>query len=208
MKRRILKENRKYTFSDYFDLNGSTEEIAKELGYSFYREAISLPRSENYHSEDVKRLQDTFYTILSKITTDSEIAKREFLIAPILIEIARITDARINVEYPIEINDKLSGSLDYLIRAKQNLLVIEARKGDLDKGFSQLSAELIALDEYEEDNVQNILYGAITMGNVWGFGVLKRDEKHIIKDIDVYTIPGNTDRIFSILLGILTFQDV
>jgi len=28
--------------------------------------------------------------------------------------------------------------------------VIEAKKGDMDKGFNQLTAEMIALDMYEE----------------------------------------------------------
>jgi hypothetical protein len=54
------------------------------------------------------------------------------------------------VEYPIEINDRLGGSLNYLIRSNQDLIVVEAKKGDLDKGFNQLAAELIALDQYEE----------------------------------------------------------
>ena len=87
-----------------------------------------------------------------------------------------------------------------MIRTQQELIVVEAKKGDLDKGFNQLSAELIALDKYEEDNTEDILYGAVTMGNVWGFGVLQRDKKYIIKDINTYTIPRNTDEVFSILV--------
>jgi hypothetical protein len=43
-------------------------------------------------------------------------------------------------------------ALDYLIRSNQELLIIEAKKGDLDKGFNQLSAQLIALDKYDEDS--------------------------------------------------------
>nr|VFK22391.1 MAG: hypothetical protein BECKMB1821G_GA0114241_100210 [Candidatus Kentron sp. MB]VFK28762.1 MAG: hypothetical protein BECKMB1821I_GA0114274_100711 [Candidatus Kentron sp. MB]VFK74081.1 MAG: hypothetical protein BECKMB1821H_GA0114242_100110 [Candidatus Kentron sp. MB] len=206
MRKQILKGDRKYTFSDYFELSDSTEEIVKELGYSFSQQAIHLPKSKNYNPEDIRKLRDTFYIILPRITINSEIARREFLIAPILIEVAKITDSRINVEHPLEINDKLSGSLDYLIRATQELIVIEAKKGDLDKGFSQLSAGLIALDKYEEEYTGKALYGAITVGSVWGFGVLDRDRKHIIKDINMYTIPVNTEEIFSILAGILTSE--
>ena len=43
-------------------------------------------------------------------------------------------DAKLNVEYAIDVNDKLNGVMDYLIRSKQELVVIEAKKGDLEKG--------------------------------------------------------------------------
>ena len=197
-------EGKKYTFSDYFELNNSTEEIVEELGYSFSHAVINLPQSKDYKVDDIKKLQDTFYTILPRITINSEIAKRDFLIAPILVEIVRNTESKINVEYAIEIDSRLSGSLDYLIRLKQELIVIEAKRGDLDRGFNQLSAELIALDKYEENKVSNRLYGAITIGDVWRFGILERKKRHIIKDINSFTIPGDLEKVFSILLGILT----
>ena len=204
MKKPILKEGQKYTFSDYFELNNPTEEIVEELGYSFSYEVLNLPQSNDYNVSDIKKLQDTFYTIFPKIIINSEIAKREFLIAPILVEIAKNTDSKINVEYPIEVNDKLGGSLDYLIRSKQEIVVIEAKKGDLDKGFTQLSAELIALDKYEESDVGTMLYGAITIGDVWRFGILNRDMQHIKKDINSYAVPGDIEKLFSILVGIVT----
>jgi hypothetical protein len=204
MKKPILMEGKKYTFSDYFELNNSTEEIVEELGYSFSHAVINLPQSKDYKVDDIKKLQDTFYTILPRITINSEIAKRDFLIAPILVEIVRNTESKINVEYAIEIDSRLSGSLDYLIRLKQELIVIEAKRGDLDRGFNQLSAELIALDKYEENKVSNRLYGAITIGDVWRFGILERKKRHIIKDINSFTIPGDLEKVFSILLGILT----
>ena len=204
MKKPILKEGKKYTFSDYFELNNPTEEIVEELGYSFSYEVLNLPQSKDYNVSDIKKLQDTFYTIFPKIIINSEIAKREFLIAPILVEIAKNTDSKINVEYPIEVNDKLGGSLDYLIRSKQEIVVIGAKKGDLDKGFTQLSAELIALDKYEESDVGTMLYGAITIGDVWRFGILNRDMQHIKKDINSYAVPGDIEKLFSILVGIVT----
>lgn len=202
MKRSIFREGKKYTFSDYFDMNNPTEEIVGEFGYSFSLEAIDLPQSDSYDKEIVRNLKETYYSILPKITLTSEIAKREFLIAPILLEIVKTTESKIYVEYPIELDDKLSGLLDYLIRSKQELIVIEAKKGDLDKGFNQLSAELIALDKYE-DNGLPIIYGAITVGDIWRFGILKRKEKHIIKDIHSYRIPEDIENVFSILIGIV-----
>ena len=66
---------------------------------------------------------------------------------------------------------------DCLVRNKQELIVIEAKKSALDKGFNQLAAELIALDKYEDDS-DGILYGAVTIGEMWGFCTLDRKEKN------------------------------
>ncbi|KHD07237.1 hypothetical protein PN36_21025 [Candidatus Thiomargarita nelsonii] len=197
----IFKKDKKYTFSDYFELNNPTEEIVAEFGYLLSTEIIQLPMDNSVDKQIIKKLQETYYDILPKITLNS--AKRDFLIAPLLLEMIRHCDAKINVEYPIEIDDKLGGFLDYLIRSSQELIVIEAKKGDLDKGFNQLAVELIALDQYESENSPELLYGAVTIGEIWRFGVLKRKDKVIVKDIHSQRIPEDTGKVFSILLGIL-----
>ena len=202
MKGSIFKEGKRYTFSDYVDFNYPTEEIVGEFGYSFAFQVLALPEATTYNADAIRALQATYYKILPQITLTSEIAKREFLIAPILLELVKETDSKIHSEYPIEIDDKLSGTLDYLIRARQELLVIEAKKGELDKGFNQLAAELIALDKCE-DTANTILYGAITIGDMWRFGTLDRQQKHIIKDIHSYRVPEDMENVFRVLMGII-----
>ncbi|MBF0398912.1 MAG: hypothetical protein HQK78_19195 [Desulfobacterales bacterium] len=204
MKKSIFKEGKKYTFRDYFDLPNPTEEIINELGYSYSLGIIELPKSENCDIHSIQNLKDNYYKVLPKINLDSEAAKREFLIAPILFEVAKSTDSKISVEYQIEIDDKLSGYMDYLIRSKQEIVIIEAKKGDIDKGFNQLAAELIALDKYEDEN-NNLLYGAITIGEMWRFSILNRKTKHITKDIHSFTVPEDVEIIFRILVGITEF---
>ncbi len=203
----IFKKNKKYTFSDYFDLNNPTEEIASEFGYSFDTKILDLPAAKELDRDEIKKWQENFYEILPKITLNSEMAKREFMIAPVLWGIIRHVKAKINVEYPIEIDDKLGGSLDYLIRSDQELIVIEAKKGDLDKGFNQLTAEMIALDKYldkyEEKGSPELIYGAVSIGELWRFAVLERKTKSIKKDLHTYRIPEDIEKIFLIILGIL-----
>ncbi|OLT59263.1 hypothetical protein [Moorena bouillonii] len=206
MKKSIFKENRKYTFSDYFAMTNPTEEIVGELGYSFAIEAIDLPKSSNYDLDIIQNLNHTYYTIIPKISLTSEIAKREFLIAPLILEIAKLLPVKVNVEYPLDINDQLGGALDYLLKSSQNLIIIEAKKKDIDGGFNQLAAELIALDKYEESESIEILYGAVTLGDIWKFGTLDRKRKHIGKTIQSQTIPRDTEEIFSILIGILSLK--
>jgi hypothetical protein len=48
-----------------------------------------------------------------------------------------------------------------------------------------------------------VLYGAITIGEVWKFGTLNRSEKKIMKDINSYTIPADVEKVFSILMGLV-----
>ena len=203
MRKTIFKKDKKYTFTDYFDMNNPTEEIATEFGYSFDTKILDLPAAQKVDQKEIMQWQENFYEILPKITLNSEMAKREFMIAPILWWIIRHVKARINVEYPIEIDDKLGGLLDYLICSGQELIVIEAKKGDLDKGFNQLIAEMIALDKYKGKVFPELLYGAVSIGELWRFGVLKRKTKNIYKDLHTYRVPEDIEKIFTIIVGIL-----
>ena len=203
MKKSIFNEGQKYTFSDYFNMPYATQEIVEALGYEFSTTALNLPRKSDFDSAIIARLNALYYAIIPKINFNSELAKREFLIAPLLLELARLADMKIDVEYPLYCNEKLAGSLDYLLTAKQDLIVIEAKKKDLDSGFNQLAAELIALDYCEDNTEITMLYGAITLGEIWKFATLERKTKLLCKDINSYVIPTHTDEVFAILMGIM-----
>jgi hypothetical protein len=181
----------------------STDEIVTALGYRFSTDIIDLPKYTNFDSAIIERLNALYYAIIPKINFNSELAKREFLIAPLLIELTRHSDMKIDVEYPLYYNEKLSGSLDYLLTSRQDLIVIEAKKKDLDSGFNQLAAELIALDAYEDNTEIETLYGAVTLGDVWKFATLNRQTKLLTKNIDTHVIPSHTDEVFAILMGIM-----
>ena len=200
-----FKAGKKYIFSDYFDLNNPPGEIASEFGYQFDTQTIDFPLAKALEINEIKKLQTIFYQNIPKITLNSEMAKRNFMIAPILWEVIRHIKAKINVEYPIEIDEKLGGLLDYLIRSEQEIIIIEAKKGDMDKGFNQLIAELIALDKYQRDNESSkFLYGAVSIGELWRFGILKRMEKNILRDLHTYRVPEDIENLFAIIIGILT----
>jgi hypothetical protein len=84
-------------------------------------------------------------------------------------------------------------------------VVIEAKKADMERGFSQLAVEMIAVDKYIEETDAPI-YGAVTVGDLWRFGVLDRKEKLILKDIDSYRVPSDLEELFSVFVGILRPQ--
>jgi hypothetical protein len=203
MPRKIFKEGKKYTFSDYFDMGNPVEEIVAELGYSFASRIVALPRSMDFDGKLVEDLQASYYGLLSKVSLNSEAAKREFMIAPVLLALINIIDAKLNIEYPLDIDDRLGGTVDYLLRSRSELIVIEAKKGDLERGFNQLAAEMIAVDCYEDVDAFPVLYGAITIGEIWRFASLDRKAKHLTKDAHTFRFPEDLQEIFAILKGVL-----
>lgn len=198
------KAGKKYTFSDYFEFNNPADEIANEFGYTFETKALEFAAGKIINPEKIATLKNQFYQILPNINLNSEMAKREFMIAPVLWGVMGYINAKIRVEYPIEINDKLGGQLDYLIKSQQELIVIEAKKGDLDKGFNQLIVQMIGLEQ-DESHVKKseFIYGAVSIGELWRFGRLNRKKKFIQRDLHTYRIPEDIEKIFSILIGIL-----
>ena len=203
MSQSLFKKHKKYTFSDYFTMPHPTEEIMAEFGYSYAIEAVLLPRNSKIKQSLLDNLVESYYCLIPKVSVNSEIAKRELMIAPVLHSVLKTLDATLNIEYSVDINDKLAGTIDYLFRSSQELIVIEAKKGDLEKGFNQLAVEMIAMDKYEDPTSPTFLYGAITIGEVWRFAVLDRQKQHLIKDIHTFRFPEDISDIFAILRGIL-----
>jgi hypothetical protein len=198
-KRPILQENRTYSFRDYFNLTADTDEILAEFGYGFVIERLSLPKS-NRHSDRLPALRQQIEELLPLIILSTETAKRETLIAPILMEVARFCRCQMRIEHSLIVNQWLKGELDYLLRRKSSLVVIEAKRDDLTRGFTQLAVELIALAQAEE---KSMLYGAVTIGEAWRFGKLDQTQQQITQDINLYVIPDSLEELISILIGIL-----
>ena len=199
----ILNPNQSYTFSKYFELAINADELVAEFGYSFSRNKLDLPQYEG----ELNRLQDLndrIERILPNVILSSEISKREILIAPVIMELIYYTNAQLRIEYSLKVSEQLQGNLDYLIRHHQNLVVIEAKRDDLDSGFKQLCAELIALDNWDKIGNQKILLGAISIGNIWQFGRLNRTKKHIEQGLSLYRVPEDLEPLMRILVQALS----
>ena len=189
------------TFTDYFRLNLDIEDVVAYFGYTFESADLSLPRTV----QPIPWYDDLYHRIrasLPYISLTSEAARREFLIAPVLLDLARYVHIKVKVEFPLEVSEQLKGTLDYFIQAGHNLLVIEAKNADLQRGFTQLSAELIALDQWLE-SATPVLYGAVSIGNVWQFGTLDRTRKHISQDLNLYRVPADLQDLLQILIAIV-----
>jgi hypothetical protein len=199
---RIIQPGQSYTFSKYFDLSFSPEDILAELGCSYQRERLQLPRTEEFNVNIITELQRIIERNLRRVKLLSEDARKQAIIAPILLEVCEITQSQLNIEYPINVSDQLKGSLDYYINKGKGLLVIEAKQADLSRGFTQLAVELIALDQWINSDTP-ILYGAVTTGEDWRFAIYNREEKQITEDIKLYRVPEELTELINILVRIL-----
>ena len=199
-KPKILQEDREYTFRSYFEMTYEPEEILAELGYTLVRSRLSLPKTQK-PLDRLEELKDRIERTLPRVSLTSETARRETLVAPILLEVATYyCDCQLRIEYPLAVSKWLKGNLDYLLRVDQNLLVVEAQNDDITRGFTQLSVELIALSQIEEQPFQ---YGAVTIGDVWRFGRLDIKAQQILADIKIYSLPDDLEDLMKVLVGIV-----
>jgi len=112
----------------------------------------------------------------------------EFLISPILFEVIK-RHPKLNLwshDCVLETGEEgLSGVPDYLVSYKGEiedyeqlmypiLTVADAKKDDFASGWAQTLAEMIALQKLNKDD-SLIVYGIVTNGTLWEFGMLKKN---------------------------------
>lgn len=121
-----------------------TDEILAEFDYKLVKKRWQLPQNTRQLSE-LTELKQNLENLLPYVPLTSETAKPEILVAPVLSRIAMVCQKILRIEYPIKVNNLLQGNLDYLIRSIHSLIVVEAKRDDLNRGFTQLAVEAIAL---------------------------------------------------------------
>jgi hypothetical protein len=189
-------------FSAYFETSASTRELLEAMDYRYDQGRPELPHYAGELSF-VGDLAGRIERVIPRVTMTSEAARREFLIAPLLTELALGFGVQISVEYVLEVSQTLRGSLDYLLENQgRDVVVVEAKLGDLYRGFRQLAAELVAVDQWT-DSTATHLYGAVTVGDVWRFGVLDRSAKTLTEDIGEFAVPRDLEDLARVLLGAL-----
>lgn len=202
MNSQLIPKNIPLTFADFFKLNLDVEDITAHFGYSFQAKNYALPRTAVLNSERLQDLKSRLEESLPYLSLTTEMARREFLIAPVLLELIHYVHTKIKVEFPLEVSDQLKGTVDYYLQTENSLLVIEAKNADLQKGFNQLAVELIALDQWLK-NETSAIYGAVSMGNIWQFGILDRSNHHLSQDLNLYRVPADLEVLLQILVSML-----
>jgi hypothetical protein len=143
---------------------------------------------------------------------NSEKAKSEFLIVPILKEIRRRV-YRFNIfsgyTFDVDKEQSLVGICDYILSKHTHSLeiksaifcLVEAKNRTTIEGIPQVAAEMIAAQIFNkrEQNDINVVYGCVTTGTEWIF--LKLEDKTLTIDTKRYYI---SEHELPFLLGALS----
>jgi len=145
------------------------------------------------------------------LSIGTEKARSEFLIAPLLAEVRRLTGVTLfsGVDFNVDPKRGLSGYCDYLLSRSHDpfaiqapvLAVVEAKNEKPQLGLGQCVAELVAAQIFNqrEENTIPVLWGTVTMGNVWRFLKLEGDTVWVDRD-EEYLQP--IERLLGILVQI------
>ncbi|MDF0552732.1 hypothetical protein [Kamptonema sp. UHCC 0994] len=150
------------------------------------------------------------YNLPIAVGSNSEKARSELIISPILVDLRRQLNEQVNlfsgVDFTVDYSQGLTGICDFLITKSPELLIVtapvitivEAKKENLNAGLGQCIAEMVAARIFNErsGNELKIIYGAVTTGTNWRF--LKLEEQIIKIDLSEYYL-----RDVNKILGIL-----
>jgi len=200
---KILQAGQSYTFSKLFELKVEVDDLVNEFGYTLQRTELSLPQYKG-ELDRIRDTQDRILEILPYVNLANEATRREVLIAPVVTDLVHYTRSQLRIEYQIKVSEHLQGYFDYLLRNQAWIIVIEAKHEDLYNGFTQLATELIALDQWDKAPECDRLFGAVTTGSVWQFGLLHRQTKLIQQDLNLYRVPNDFETVMRILVQAIT----
>jgi hypothetical protein len=145
----------------------------------------------------------------------SEKAKSELLVTPVLAQARKLTDCQVQLfsgeEFNVDQERGLNGFCDFLFTKSINrfiieapvLMLVEAKRGEIESGWGQCVAEMVAAQSYNQSHKQIIpvIYGCVTSGRLWQFFALKDNE--ITIDPNNYSLMP-VQKILGILKWILS----
>jgi hypothetical protein len=114
---------------------------------------------------------------------NTEKARSELIIAPVLLEVRRMLNFQIGFfsgsEFNVDLQAGLSGYCDYILTASKEsyeirtpiITLVEAKNESIKSGLGQCIAEMVAAQLFNQRNGEEIenIYGAVTTGTDWKF---------------------------------------
>lgn len=157
------------------------------------------------------------YNVPIAIASNSEKARSEMIIAPILLELRRQLNNQINlfsgIEFNVDVAKGLNGICDFIITNSSERLIItapvavivEAKKENIPAGLGQCVAEMLAAQLFNErsGNDKLPIYGTVTTGSIWQF--LKLEGQEIYIDLSEYYL-RDVNKILGILASAVSLN--
>ena len=150
------------------------------------------------------------YNVPFALASNTEKSRSEMIITPILLELTKQFPDRISlfsgVDFTVDSDLGLNGSCDFLISRSVEflivsapaILIVEAKKENINAGLGQCVAEMYAakLFNEREGNQVSRIYGVVTTGEIWKFLMLEGQAVQI--DLLEYFL-NQVDKILGIL---------
>jgi hypothetical protein len=142
-------------------------------------------------------------------TVGTEKVRSELIIAPLLFEFRELLDRQVSLfsgtDFSIDLESGLTGVCDFLLTRSTSevmieapaIIIIEAKKGELNGGWGQCAAEMVAAQKFNAASRHEVptIYGSVTTGTCWQF--LKLTGKDLTIDVTEYSLDP-LDRILGI----------
>jgi len=150
-------------------------------------------------------LQQTLsFSLNIALSSSSEKARSEFIIAPILLELKQINQKSFNIFSGERLNSVpeqgLNGACDFILTQGKNrhtlqtpiFMLVEAQKNDIKEGLGQCAAQMLGAKFYntQEECAPEFIYGCVTTGEIWQFMQLQENilyidqERHYINELN------------------------
>jgi hypothetical protein len=148
------------------------------------------------------------------LAINTEKAKSEFIIAPVLLELRRLVAGAVGLFSGVELNVDssrgLNGVCDFILSkgATQYVLtaplvaIVEAKNDNLRNGLGQCIAAMVAAELYNQKSANPVpaVYGVVTTGSAWQF--LRLAGTALTLDLKEYYI-DNVGKILGVLKHII-----
>ena len=160
-------------------------------------------------------LQETLrYSLRLALSSSSEKARSEFIVAPILIELERRNTEKLSIysgeTLDVDVDKGLKGECDFILAKGPVSLtmqapivaIVEAKKSDIKGGLGQCIAQMLGAQQFNqlESNPISEIYGCVTTGENWQF--LTLNDIHVAIDSQRYYI-NEVDRLLGVLQAIV-----
>jgi hypothetical protein len=146
---------------------------------------------------------------------NSEKARSELIIAPVLLEVKRKMDYQIGLfsgnDFTVDVSQGLNGSPDFLITRNPEqyyistpvMTIVEAKNENMNLGLGQCGSEMLAAQIFNarENNSVRTIYGCVTTGVLWKFLRLENQTLYI-DPVEITIEP--IERLLGIFIQILS----
>ena len=208
---------------------------SKKMAYNKFTTLKEAVEKLNLKVENVKSIVDEEHAFLPSdflkmalergtslaLKIDTEKARSEMIVSPILVELQEIKKGSISlfsgITFNVDVRRGLSGRCDFIISAEAKnrfltapvLTVVEAKNDNVNAGLGQCVAEMVAAQLFNQKEGKNIhiIYGTVTNGINWLFLKLIDNTVYIEELERVYDFSKNLDELIGLLMTLTDPQN-